>query len=167
MRTTWSKVVKRCAQRVALRAFTLFEMVTVATIIVIISAMAIPRFGNSIALRRVEGAAQRIAADLELAQRHAMTASTSQEVRFVAGNSPAYRLVGLSHPDHPDQEYAVSQADDLNGAEGVAIDFGGDLVVNFDMYGKPDSGGTVEIRVGNKFRTITLDAETGLPSISE
>ncbi len=167
MRTVWPKTLGARARCVASRAFSLIELASVVVIIAIISAVAIPRFGNSIALRRVEGAALRIAADLELARQHAMTASTDQEVRFLGGKNPGYTLVGLTHPDHPDQEYAVSQADDLNEAEGVSIDFGGDLVLIFDMYGKPDSGGTVEIRVGDHYRTITLDAETGRASISE
>jgi prepilin-type N-terminal cleavage/methylation domain-containing protein len=154
-------------RRVASRAFSLFELAIVTAIIAIFAAIAIPRFGSSIALRQVEGAALRIAADLELARRHAMTASINQEVRFVGGQNSGYTLVGLTHPDNSGEEYVVSQAGDLNNVEAVSIDFGGDLVVIFDMYGKPDSGGTVEIRAGDHYRTVTLDAETGRPSVSE
>ncbi len=149
------------------RAFSLVELLAVVAIIAILSAMAIPRFGNSIALRSVEGAARRIAADLELARQHAMTASTTQEVRFLEGGEPVYQLVGLPHPDHPDERYVVSLPDDLNKAEPVSAKFGDDTVVVFDMYGVPDSGGTVVIHVGDHYRTITLDADTGQTSISE
>lgn len=135
-------------------------------ILSIVSAIAIPRYGNSIALHRVEAAARRIAADLDLARNHAMNASAPQEVQFNAANDPGYTLVGLAHLDHPVDEYTVSADRDLDGAEGVSIDFGGDLSVIFDIYGKPDSGGTVQIRVGAHNRTITLDAETGRASIS-
>lgn len=147
--------------------FSLVELVIVLVIVSTLSAIAIPRFSNSLAIRRVDAAARRISADLDLAQQHAMTASTSQEVRFVASNDPGYTLVGMRHLDHSAEEYAVSRTRDLNGAEGVAIDFGGDQVVVFDIYGRPDSGGTVQIRVGDQSRTIAVDAETGLVSVSK
>ena len=146
--------------------FSLVELIIVLTIIVTLSAIAIPRFGNSIALRRVEAAARRISTDLEYARQHAIATSTPQEVRFLASNDPGYTLVGVQHLDRSAAEYAVAAARDLDGAEGVSIDFGGDLSVVFDIYGKPDSGGTVQIRVGNYARTITLDAETGRTAIS-
>jgi type II secretory pathway pseudopilin PulG len=146
--------------------FSLAELVIAFVIVLTFAGIAIPRFGNSIALQRVEAAARRISNDLVYARQHAMTTSTNQEVRFAAANDPGYTLVGMQHLDRSADEYAVSAARDLDGAEGLSIDFGGDLSVIFDIYGKPDSGGTVQIRVGIHDRTITLDAETGRASIS-
>jgi prepilin-type N-terminal cleavage/methylation domain-containing protein len=151
---------------VALRGVSLSELVAVLTIIAIIAALAAPRFGNSIALHRVEAAARRIAADLELARSHAIYASVSQQVQFVGGSNPGYTVTGYTDLDHSAQEYVVAKDGDLHGVEAVSVDFGGDLVVIFDMYGLPDSAGTVVIQVGSQSRTITLDADSGEATIS-
>jgi prepilin-type N-terminal cleavage/methylation domain-containing protein len=166
MHADWPAIVRPAAQRVASRGFSLSEFVAVITIIAIISALVVPRFANSVALRRVDGAARRIAADLELARKHAMTASVSQQVQFVGGSDPGYTVTGYADMDRSAQEYVVTQALDLHGVEAVSVDFGGDLVIIFDMYGKPDSDGSVVIQAGSHSRTITLDAETGRASIS-
>ena len=109
MRTIWPRTLGARARNVASPAFSLIELVMVVAIMAIISAVAIPRLGDS----------------------------------------------------------AVSQADDLNHAEGAWVNFGEDLVLIFDMYGKPESGGTVEIRVGDHYRTITRDTERVRASVSE
>jgi type II secretory pathway pseudopilin PulG len=139
----------------------------VIAIIGILSAMAIPRFGNSIMLRSVDGAARRIAADFELARRHAMTASVAQTVRLQNGTDPGYTLVGLQHLDHPTQPYLVSFAQDCHGVALVSYNVGGDLELVFDMYGVPDSAGQLVIRAGSHQRTISIDAQTGRASVSE
>ncbi|MFH0980184.1 MAG: prepilin-type N-terminal cleavage/methylation domain-containing protein [Planctomycetota bacterium] len=157
----------RRAIRLVTRAFSLVELALVIAIIAILSAVAIPRFANSITLQSVDGAARRIAADFELARGHAMTASVSQTVRLHGGSDPGYTLVSLQHPDHPLQPYTVSLAKDCNGAERVSYDFGGDLELVYDMYGVPDSAGQFLIRVGAHYRTITVDVQTGRASVSE
>lgn len=141
--------------------FSLIELLVVLAIVSTLSAIAIPRFANSLTLRRVDAAARRIQSDLELAKKHAMTTSTNQEVRFVGGSDPGYTLVGITHLDLSAEEYVVSRDRDLHGAVGLTIDFGGDAVVMFDMYGMPDSGGTVLIRIGSHTRAVTIDGETG------
>ncbi len=148
------------------RAFSLAEFVSVAVIIGILAAIAAPRFSNSLALQRVEAAARRIVVDLALAQRHARSASTDQTVRFEPA-SHEYCLAGMPHPNHPGWEYSVSLAKEPYGTVLVSADFGGDTEIVYDIYGRPDSGGAANIRVGVHDRTITVDAETGLASISE
>jgi hypothetical protein len=94
-----------------------------------------------------------------------MTTSSSQEVRFLEGaGGPRYHLVGLTHPDSADEAYEIVFTDDLYGAEYVSHDFGGDDQLFFDMYGMPDSGGSIVISVGGHVRTVTIDAETGRAS---
>lgn len=147
--------------------FTLVELITVVAIIAILAAMAIPRFGDSVARQRADAAARRIAADLELARKHAIHASVSQTVRFNPKPENDYILQDMQDLDHPDQDYRVDLSAEPYTATLVSADFAGSTQVIFDIYGKPDSGGTVRIEVGKHYRTVTLDAETGRTSISE
>jgi|CXWL01.1.fsa_nt_gi prepilin-type N-terminal cleavage/methylation domain-containing protein len=147
--------------RSARPGFSMVELFCVVVIIGILSAMAVPRFGNSIALHSADAAARRIAADIELARRHALTTSTSQTVRLQSGKLANYTLVGVPHPNHPRQPYTVSLAKDCYGVGLESYDVGGDLELVFDMYGVPDSAGQLVIRIGAHTRTIAIDAKTG------
>ena len=140
--------------------FSLLELVCVVVIIAILSAIAVPRLCNSLARQRVEGAVRRIVVDFALAQRRAQSSGVDQHVKFGI-NPDNYRLIDMPHPDHPGLEYVVHLRDEPYGAVIVSTDFGGDSEIVFDMYGVPDSGGSVVILVGNHMRTITVDADTG------
>ncbi len=142
------------------RGFSLAEVVCVLVIIGTLAAIAAPRFGNSIALQHVEAASRRVIVDLAFAQRLARTADASRTVRFDP-SADVYTLIGVTDPDHAAQEYGVSLAEEPYSVEMISADFGGDLDVIFDLFGVPDSGGSVEVRVGNHVRTITVDADTG------
>jgi len=138
----------------------------VVVIIGMLAAMAIPRFANSLAHRRVEAAARRIAADLALAQRRAKFTSASQKVTFdVVANS--YLLVGVQHLDHPDEAYQVSLSEDPYRAAIVNVDFGATdpEEIVFDGYGVPDSGGTIVVDAGGNQKTVTVDPDTGRASV--
>ncbi len=146
------------------RGFSLAELVCVVVIIGILAAIAAPRFSNSLALQHVEAAARRTVVDLAFAQRQAKSSNVAQTVRF----DPAigeYSLVGMPHPDHPGLEYKVSLREEPYSATLVSADFGGDKEIIFDIYGMPDSDGSVVIRVGSHVRTITIDAQTGKASV--
>ncbi len=140
------------------------EVVWVIVIIGILAAIAAPRFSNSIAIQRIEAAGRRIAVDLGLAQRNAMSTNANQTVQFRA-TPELYRLKGMPHPDHPNLEYEVLLSEEPYGVSYVSVDFGGDLDLIFDIYGIPDSGGTVVISLGSQVKTITVDAETGKASV--
>ncbi|MEK7391029.1 MAG: prepilin-type N-terminal cleavage/methylation domain-containing protein, partial [Fibrobacterota bacterium] len=146
--------------------FSIVELVCVVVIIGILSTMAIPRFGNSIALHSADAAARRIGADLELARRRAMTTSVSQTVRLQSGKLANYTLVGFPNPNHPRQPYTVSLAKDCYGVELESYNVGGDLDLVFDMYGVPDSAGQIVIRIGAHTRTIAIDAGNGRTSFA-
>jgi prepilin-type N-terminal cleavage/methylation domain-containing protein len=155
-----------CAKSAA-RAFSLLEISIVLAIIGVLAAIAVPRFGNSITKQSADGAARRIAADLELARRTAINKSTAQTFRLLDGSAPGYTLVGLPHRDRPTETYSVSFAHDCYGAARVSYNFGGDLDLIFDMYGVPDSAAQLVVRVGAQQRTIVVDAQSGRASVSE
>lgn len=140
--------------------FSLIELVIVVTIIAILAAMAIPRFGNSIARQRAEAAACRVAADLKLARRHAIQTSATQTVTFELSSS-SYVLEGMRHLDHPDSTYRVQLSAEPYMATLTSADFDDDAEVVFDIYGTPDSSGNVVVRVGDWVKTVKLEAETG------
>lgn len=164
---------KRQAARVrgAARAgFSYVELVTVLAILAIVAALAAPRMASSMSNRRADLAARRIASDLEYARRWAMTHSTSQQFFYLAGVVPGYMLTGLEHPDHAGQAYMVYFRPDDWGVTFESVDLGhgldtNRLMIEFDMYGKPDSGGSIVINVGGHRRTITVDDDTGLVTI--
>ena len=139
-------------------------MVYVVLIIGILAAIAAPRFNSSLARQRVEGAARRIVMDLALAQRYAKRSTINQTVQFDS-STHEYSLVGMPHPDLASLEYGVSLTEDPYGAVVVSADFGGDEELVFNVYGMPDSGGSVVIRVGDQIRTVTVDADTGEASL--
>lgn len=148
------------------RAFTYLELILVIAILGIVAGIAVPRFGNFIARRRVDAAATRIATDLALARREAKFSSSTLTVSFNVG-ADSYTLVGMDDPDHAGREYAVPLTEEPYNASITSADFGGDFEVIFDGYGVPDSGGTLVVAVGSYRKTLTLNADTGRVTVSD
>jgi prepilin-type N-terminal cleavage/methylation domain-containing protein len=145
-------------------AFSLLELVVVLAIVSILAAMAIPRFAGSVTRQRVDGAARRLAADIELARNRAGQTSAGTKVVFsVAAN--AYQLNGVQDPDRPGREYAVSLALPPFNVNVISADFGGDTQLQFDGYGCPDSGGSVTIGAGDCQRTVTIDGASAVVEV--
>jgi type II secretory pathway pseudopilin PulG len=140
--------------------FTLVELLLVGLIVIVLASIAVPRFTGAMAPLRVDGAAERVRNDLNLARRQARLSGTSQTVSF---NVPAgsYRLVGYADIDHPASEYEVRLHDPPYEVSVISADFGGDGQVIFDGYGVPDSGGSVVIRSGSAQQTVSVDPDTG------
>src|SRR5688500_13395076 len=87
--------------------FSLFELLFVISIIAIVAATAMPKYGRSVARYRAECAARRVAADLALAKAGAKAASAERVVTFntVAGS---YTLASVRHLDHGTKPYTVA-----------------------------------------------------------
>ena len=142
------------------RAFSLLELVMIIAIIAIVSAIAVPRYGNSLARYHAEVTARRVVADLGLAQAMARTTTSAVTVTFEVPSN-RYVLQGVADADNPGQDASLTLSDPPYHAQLVAAVFGGDDVVIFDGYGMPDSGGSIDISAGGVTKTIQLDPDTG------
>jgi prepilin-type N-terminal cleavage/methylation domain-containing protein len=145
------------------QGFTLIELVIVTMIIGIMSAVAAPRFAESLTRYRVEAAARQLRSDLAEARLRAKTASADQVVQFDDA-AESYTLVGVPDMDHPNQDYRILLISRFKAAIASA-DCGGDAELTFDGYGRPDSGAQVVVQCGVQQRTVVVDAETGLAAI--
>ncbi len=148
------------------QAFTLVELVLVMAILAVLGAIALPRFGRSVGRQRLAGAAARVAADVRWARSRAVLRSTSVGIVFpAAGQALSYQMVGS--PDL-DRGMPVGGTSTVS-APGVVVsacDFGGSTSINFDGYGVPDSGGSITLRMGEFASTISVDAQTGAPTVT-
>jgi prepilin-type N-terminal cleavage/methylation domain-containing protein len=146
------------------RAFNLTELAVVVVIIGILAGIALPRYADAVATRRLDAAARRLVVDLSLSRSRARTSSTSQTVAFDV-NADRYELVGMDHPDRAGEKYSVHLSDEPYQAKIVSVQLGGDAEIVFDGFGMPDTGGTIVIQVGGYQKTVIVDALTGQASV--
>jgi prepilin-type N-terminal cleavage/methylation domain-containing protein len=146
------------------RAFTLIELAVVICIMSIFTAVAVPAFYDSLMFYRVESAARRVKADLELVRQTAKLTSSTQSVTF---DGAAYAAsVGVAAFDRPSESYAVNLAAAPYHLTNVVANFGGDDTIAFDGYGAASADGTVVLTAPKHQCTVTLDVDTGEITIS-
>jgi prepilin-type N-terminal cleavage/methylation domain-containing protein len=144
--------------------FSLVELLVVLAIISVTAAIAVPRYGASIARFRVESAARRVGADLTYARSVARSSSASTTVSFNAATE-VYVVAGAAHMNTRAAGYQVNLAADPYLATILSADFGGDGQVSFDGYGRPDDAGTVVVRNSAAQWQVTVQAESGAVSV--
>jgi prepilin-type N-terminal cleavage/methylation domain-containing protein len=159
---------KRCEpshpSRARRAAFTMVELVIVILVMSIFAAAATPVFLDSLLFHRVELAARRMKADLELARHTARLTSTKQTLTVIGmtySMTPA--VAGL---DQPSEVYSVDLSKEPYVLDVLAANFGGLTHVDFDGYGMPSSGGTIILQTGIHQCIVSLDAATGQVSIT-
>src|SRR3954454_6994455 len=103
-RTRQTRAVKSSSRFNRRCAFSIFELVIVLLIMSILTAVAAPAFFDALLFHRVESAARRVKADLELARTQARLTSASQSIAFA---NSAYTLANMKNLDKPGAVYFV------------------------------------------------------------
>ena len=142
------------------RSFTLIDLVMAMAVIVIVAAIATPRYANALTRYRAEAAARRVAADLALTRQTAKSTSSSRTVDF-DDSDDSYTIPNVRELDTAGTMYRVQLQDSPYQAQIVSVDLGGDWQIIFDGFGIPDSGGFVIVQAGDYQYTVVVDPETG------
>ena len=140
--------------------FSLLELVLVMAIMVVLGAIAAPRYAGALANYRADAAARRLIADLAFARDKARQTSQSRTVTFVPA-SGQLRILNVQDLNTAGPNYITNLHDEPYQAELISADFGGDSQVVFDGFGVPDSGGAAVVRAGGTQRTVMLNSGTG------
>jgi Tfp pilus assembly protein FimT len=140
------------------------ELVLVLAIIAILAAIAAPRYGRSATRYQADLAAQRVMADLALAQSTARAVSSSRMVVFNMGTH-SYSIQGWASMQDRPAPYVVDLAKPPYEATLGDVDFNSSATITYNGWGQPDSGGTIVLQVGSEQRTIYVDSETGQASL--
>jgi prepilin-type N-terminal cleavage/methylation domain-containing protein len=139
-------------------AFTIIELVIVLLVMSILTAVAAPTFFDSLLFHRVESAARRVKADLQLARTQARLTSATQSVTFV---NSVYTLSNTKSLDKPSAIYSVDLTKQPYSLNSATANFSNLATVSFDGYGTPTSGGTVVLVAKSHSCTVTLNGTTG------
>ena len=124
----------------------------------ILTAVAAPTFFDSLLFHRVESAARRVKADLELARTQARLTSASQSITFA---NSAYTLSNMKSFDKPSAAYSADLKKQPYSLDSATADFSSAATVSFDGYGTPTSGGMVVLVAKSHRCTVTLNGTTG------
>jgi prepilin-type N-terminal cleavage/methylation domain-containing protein len=142
----------------ARRAFSMIELVIVILIMSIFSAVAAPKFLDSLLFHHVESAVRRVKADIDYARQRARLTSTTQTVTFTGST---YTVSGMKSLDLNSSTYTVNLTRTPYALDSATANFGGSQVLTFDGYGSPTSGGTVVLTAKAHQCTLTVDGVTG------
>lgn len=146
-------------------AYSMIDMIITLLILGTMLAVAAPQFAKSIARRRSELAARRLAADLAYGATMARVNSREVEINFEKGPDPDesyYWFDWVTNPDRPSQLYQVILRDPPYLV--VLSDAPGDI--KFDVYGAPKDSRTFVLQQGTPYqRIVTIDKNTGVIAI--
>ena len=144
------------------RGFTLYELVMVLGTVAIISAVALPRYGNAVSRYRAEMAARRLAADLTRVRANARTFGAARAVTFDAAGD-WYEMPDTPDPDRAGSAlpYRVRLGREPYGADLVSVDLHGAAGLSFDAFGFPNTDADVVIRSGPAVSVVRLAKGTG------
>lgn len=146
------------------RGFSLLELIVVLAIVAILGVIAAPRYSQAIQRYRLEMAANRVAADIDLARSLARAQGATATISF-ATSSATYTIAGLTSTDRSGEAFAVSLAREPFGVAIQNVDFAGTNTLTIKGFGTPVSGGTVRLTLGSLSKVVTVAAGTGEVSV--
>jgi len=141
------------------RAFTIIELVIVVMIMSIFAAVTAPAFMDSLLFHRVETAARRVKADIDYTRQRARLTSTAQSITFTAAGT--YTISGAKSLQKSTLAYTVDLKKSPYSLDSATANFSNVLVLTFDGYGTPTSGGTVVLKAKTHQCTVTVNSTTG------
>lgn len=145
-------------------AFSLLELVLVMTMMAIMLGLAAPRMQSYIEHDRVRRLGGQIALDLAMARSEAIKLRTPVMVKFRTGGN-FYTVVidgDIATVRGRESEYEVRlKRNELYNAEIRRVELDTGENINFDRFGRPDTGGVIVIGSGDSEVTITIDQATG------
>ena len=160
---------------------TLIELVIAMLVMGILTAVSAPRYVSAIKSFRLEAAAKRIAADLNLARKNAMAKGGGAQGEWVSfyPSTHCYKLHGDPDLDRPGQEYWVYLQETTYPVDLVSATFTNqnaltsNQTVKYDMYGCARSGnpqvrlalGQIVVASAGEQRIVTIDPTTGEASV--
>jgi len=167
-------------------AYTLVEILIVVLVLMIAAAIVIPNIGSADDSQAIAAAAV-LQSDLEVARSMAMATQVPHSVVF-SPDSPdkkrSYKVVrayiadtpyesalapAVCHPVNKGKLYEV-RLWDLQGMSHVkvtSVSFGGSPpYVTFLSLGQPIAGGSVDLTVGQITMTVSVEALTGIVSVT-
>jgi prepilin-type N-terminal cleavage/methylation domain-containing protein len=145
-------------------AFTLIELVLVVIAVGVLSAIAVPKYSNSMNRYRVNIAAKRVVADLALARAVARASGAGQVVDF-STRANGYVFTGYAAPDGKTGDYIVLLSDDPYKVKISSVSFGTATppaqTVTFTRFGVPELDGTIVVTCGDYSKSVVVDSITG------
>lgn len=161
-RTESSRPRETFAGPLRCRGFSLVELVIVMAIIATVAAIALPRYQLATARYRAQGAARRIAADIEALRQDAVSRSLGQRCRV--RNLTTYQLTDNTAGWGAASVRSIDLSAEPYRCRFTAFDVGNDGELVFNGYGVPDGSASFTVSSGAVVAQVSVDAQTGAVS---
>jgi type II secretion system protein H len=136
------------------------ELMVVLLVMGIVAAAATPSFYASLKYHEIETAARRLVLDLHQARHSARVTSQPQLLEFT--DATTYRISsGVKSLKGSSQTYSVDLSQTPYELDDVTLHLGGADTIQFDGFGTPLVGGTIELTLGDQTRIVTIDVSNG------